>query len=135
LCASAYLPWRASASPRDYTWQLGKEGTPHGIAALVQVHETYAGGGTEVLWADDDLYVMRRLGADRQPGLVFVLNNPGDRWNGAWVTTQWRNIRCAPVAWWSGSDRNRPADQWTQEDGRGQFWAPPRGYVVYAPQL
>jgi alpha-amylase len=117
-----------------YNWQLGKEETPHGIAALVQAHENYAGGGTEVLWADDDLYIMQRPGDDRNPGLLFVLNNRGDQWNGTWVTTQWRNLRFAPVAWWSGSDLSRPADQWTQADGGGQFWAPPRGYAVYAPQ-
>ncbi len=105
-----------------------------GIAALVQVHETYAGGGTEVLWADDDLYIMQRLGDDRTGGLVVVLNNRGDRWNGAWVTTQWRNSRFVPAAWWSGSDLHRHSDQWAEADGRGQFWAPPRGYVVYAPQ-
>ncbi|MBH0206133.1 MAG: DUF1939 domain-containing protein [Nitrospira sp.] len=100
----------------------------------MQVHETHAGGGTQVLRADDDLYIMQRLGDDRHPGLVFVLNNRGDRWNGAWVQTQWRNIRFSPVAWWSGSDLSRPADQWMQADGRGQFWAPPRGYAVYAPE-
>jgi len=117
-----------------YNWQLGKEETPHGIAALVQAHETYAGGGTNVLSTDDDLYIMQRLGDGEKRGLLFVLNNRGDRWNGAWVPTQWRNVRFAPVAWWSGSDLGRPADQWTQGDGWGQFWAPPRGYTVYAPQ-
>lgn len=116
-----------------YNWQLGKEGTPHGIAALVQAHTTYAGGGTDLLWADDDLYIMQRSGDAEKSGLLFVLNNHGARWNGAWVPTQWRDIRFAPVAWWSGSDLSRPADQWTQGDGWGQFWAPPRGYVVYAP--
>jgi alpha-amylase len=116
-----------------YNHGLGQEGTPHGIAALVQSHETLAGGGTEVLWADDDLYVMQRLGADGKPGLIFVLNNRGDRWNGAWVPTQWSNVGFAPVAWWSGSDLSRPSDQWAAGDGRLQVWAPPRGYVVYGP--
>jgi alpha-amylase len=117
-----------------YNWQLGKEETPHGIAALVQAHETYAGGCTDLLRTDDDLYIMQRLGDGEKRGLLFVLNNRGDRWNGAWVPTQWRNVRFAPVAWWSGSDLGRPADQWAQADGWGQFWAPPRGYAVYAPQ-
>ena len=118
-----------------YNWNLGLEGTPHGIAALVGAHETLAGGGTEVLWVDDDLYVMQRPGHERNPGLVFVLNNRGDRWNGASVTTRWRNARLAPVAWWSARDLARPADQWAQADGRAELWAPPRGYVVYAPQV
>jgi alpha-amylase len=118
-----------------YDWGLGREGSPHGIAALVRAHEAYAGGGTEVLWVDHDLYVMQRLGHGNAPGLVFVLNNRGDRWNGAWVSTRWRDTLFSPVAWWSGADLARPADQGTHSDGRGQFWAPPRGYVVYAPRV
>jgi alpha-amylase len=116
-----------------YNWSLGKEGTAHGIAALVRAHETWAGGGTEVLRADDDLYIMQRLGYEAKPGLVFVLNNAGNRWNGSWVSTQWRGARFVPLAWWSGSDLARPEDQWAGSDGRAQFWAPPRGYVVYTP--
>lgn len=118
-----------------YNWNLGREGTPHGIAALVAAHESFAGGGTETLWVDDDLYVMQRLGYGGKPGLVFALNNRGDRWNGTWVTTQWRGVGFTPVAWWSGTDLARPADQWAQPDGRAEFWAPPRGYVVYAPRV
>lgn len=118
-----------------YNWGLGKEGTPHGIAALVNVHETTAGGGTEILWIDDELYIMQRLGDGQRPGLVFALNNRGDRWGGAWVSTKWRNVEFSPLAWWSGADLARPAHQWTSWDGRAQFWAPPRGYAVYAPRL
>jgi alpha-amylase len=118
-----------------YNWELGREGTPHGIAALVTAHENFAGGSTEVLWVDDDLYVMQRLGYGGKPGLVFVLNNRGDGWNGAWVSTQWREVNFSPVAWWSRSDLARPADQRAQTDGRAEFWAPPRGYVVYAPHM
>jgi alpha-amylase len=120
---------------KDYfNWDLGKEGTPNGIAALVAAHERLAGGGTEVLWADDDLYVMQRLGYGDKPGLVFALNNRGDGWGGGWVSTRWRNTPFVPVAWWSARDLSRPDDQRAEADGRAQFWAPPRGYVVYAPQ-
>ena len=118
-----------------YNDDLGKEGTPHGIAALVKAHESLAGGGTQILYLDDDLYLMQRLGWGGKPGLVFALNNRGDRWNGAWATTQWRNVAFKPLAWWSGSDLSRPSDQWAAGDGRAQFWAPPRGYVVYGPEV
>jgi alpha-amylase len=64
---------------------------------------------------------------------VFALNNRGDRWTGACVSTKWHDVAFRPVAWWSGSDLARPADQWASGDGRAEFWAPPRGYVVYAP--
>ena len=117
-----------------YNWSLGMEGTPNGIAALVHAHEAYAGGGTEVRHADDDLYIMERLGDGEKPGLVLALNNRGDRWNGTWVTTRWRDTPFVPVAWWSATDRATPADQYAARDGRAEFWAPPRGYAVYAPR-
>lgn len=117
-----------------YNWGLGQEGTPHGIAALVGAHGAYAGGETDTLWVDDDLYIMQRRGFDTRPGLVLALNNRGDRWNGAWVSTRWRNQDLVPVAWWSATDRSRPDNQHAFEDGRAQFWAPPRGYAVYAPR-
>lgn len=116
-----------------YVDSLALPDTPNGIAALVAVHEKYAGGATDVLWLDDDLYVMQRRGQGDQGGLIYVLNNRGDRWNGAWVRTQWPGIRFEPVAWWSGTDLNRPDRQYSAADGSAQFWAPPRGYVVYAP--
>jgi alpha-amylase len=118
-----------------YGYNLGMEGTPHGIAALVQAHEKYAGGGTQILWCDDNLYIMQRTSYDNIPGLIYILNNHGGEWKGAWVSTRWQNVEFQPVAWWSKSDLNRPSSQTTQPDGRAQFWAPPRGYVVYAPRF
>jgi alpha-amylase len=117
-----------------YDWDLGQPGSPHGIAALVRAHEAHAGGATDVLWVDRDLYVMQRPGHGSARGLVYALNNRGDRWNGAWVSTRWRDTAFTPIAWWSGTDRSRPADQRSSADGRAQFWAPPRGYAVYAPE-
>jgi alpha-amylase len=113
---------------------LAQEQTPHGIAALVRAHQSYAGGRTQVLFADDDLYVMQRLGYGGQPGLVYILNNRGDAWNGTRVTTRWRDAEFTPVAWWGRTDLNRPEVQRSQSDGSAQFWAPPRGYVVYRPR-
>ena len=106
--------------------------TPNGIAALVSTHETYAGGNTEVLHVDDNLYIMQRTGFENKPGLVYVLNNRGDNWNGRFVTTKWTNASFHPVAWWSKTDAARPINQSTDRDGRAQFYAPPRGYAVYA---
>ncbi|MCG3153639.1 MAG: Alpha-amylase [bacterium] len=114
---------------------LHLSGTPHGIAALIQAHEIYAAGTTAVLYVDDDFYLMQRTGAGGSPGLIYALNNRGDAWRGAWVTTQWRNAGFTPVAWWSPTDRNRPNDQQAAADGRAEFYAPPRGYVIYAPKI
>lgn len=116
-----------------YNFDLALEGTPNGIAALVKAHNSNAGGGTRVLYVDDDLYIMQRGGHENQPGLVYVLNNRGDRWHGAWVSTQWQGVEFEPVAWWSAADLSRPQDQFSGSSGSAQFYAPPRGYAVYAP--
>ena len=117
----------------DYFEQgLGQPGSPHGIAALVDAHERYAGGASFVRHADDDLYVMERPGWESAPGLVFVLNNRGDGWNGTFIDTTHANTAYRPVAW-SGRDGATPEATSTGGDGRGQFWAPPRGYAVYVP--
>jgi alpha-amylase len=75
---------------------------------------------------------MQRTGYSDKPGLVYVLNNRGDNWNGKLVATDFYNVTLRPVAWWSKSDLARPIDQTTDRDGRAQFYAPPRGYAVYA---
>jgi alpha-amylase len=115
-----------------FNYNLALDGTPNGIAALVRAHEKLAGGNTQTLWLDDELYIMQRTGFEDKPGLVYVLNNRGDNWLGGLVTTQWYNAVLEPVAWWSKSDPARPIDQTTDRDGRAHIYAPPRGYTVYA---
>lgn len=121
---------------KDYfNYNLALEGTPNGIASLVNTHETYAAGPTQTLWLDDDLYIMQRNGYTDKPGLVYVLNNRGDGWNGRSVTTQWKNTAFSPVSWWSAADMSQPFKQFTNSEGQANFYAPPRGYTVYAPQV
>src|SRR5215472_714168 len=116
-----------------YNFGLAKTDTANGIAALVAAHEKYAGGTTQVLFTSDDVYIMQRTGDGEHPGLVYVLNNRGDSWNGATVFTQWHDVRMEPVAW-GGHDTRRPGTKWAAGDGHGDFWAGPRGWAVYAPQ-
>ena len=119
---------------QDYfNFNLAARGTPNGIAALVSAHEGYAGGTTSILYADTDLYVMQRGGFGRQPGLIFVLNNRGEAWNGKTVSTQWQTRRMVPIAWWGRDDRSMPAEKRTDLNGVADFWAAPRGYAVYVP--
>ena len=115
-----------------FNHNLALDGTPNGIAALVQAHEKHASGETNILYVDDNLYIMERTGFGDTPGLVYVLNNRGDNWNGKLVATSRSNASFGPVAWWSKSDMARPVNQSTDRDGRAQFYAPPRGYAVYA---
>ncbi len=117
-----------------YNWGLGLEGQKGGIAELVRVHEVYAGGKTNVLYVDDNLYIMQRTGHNAQKGLIYVLNNRGDAWSGAEVVCQWKNKGFHPVAWRGCNDLGIPYSVTTNENGLGSFWAPPRGYAVYVPQ-
>ena len=75
---------------------------------------------------------MQRSGYGDEPGLVYILNNRGDTWNGRLVATDWPNVSFQPVAWWSKTDLARPMNQHSDWAGRAQFYAPPRGYAVYA---
>ena len=121
---------------QDYfTWNLAKEGTPHGIAALVEAHEKHAGGMSSVIYLDNALYIMQRNGWEEQKGLLYVLNAKpsSDGWNGARVQTRWRNTNFKPIAWSENAD-GAPKNQTTDGSGRGEFWAPPRGYAVYIPE-
>lgn len=117
-----------------YNFALAKRGSANGIAALVAAHERYAGGTTQVLHADDNLYIMQRPGASGRPGLAYVLNNHGDGWNGTTVQTQWSNVRLNPVAY-GGHDISRPDAKTTSGDGHADLWASPRGWAVYAPEV
>jgi alpha-amylase len=117
-----------------YNWSLAQEDNFSGIAALVKIHEGYAGGSTSVLYVDDNLYIMQRNGAGDQKGLIFVLNNQNN-WNGASVQTQWRNTNFKPAAWGGKNNAGIPEEKNTQENGWTDFWAPPRGYCVYIPQF
>jgi alpha-amylase len=116
-----------------YNWNLAQEDNDSGIAALIKVHENYAGGKTDILYCDDNLYIMQREGYSNQMGLVFVLNNTGE-WNGTSVQTQWRNHKFTPAAWRGKDNTDVPEDKFTDSNGRIDFWAPPRGYVVYVCQ-
>jgi len=116
-----------------YQYNLAKTGTLNGIDALVKAHEQFAGGSTSILYVDDNLYIMQRKGFGPQPGLIYVLNNNAT-WNGAWVQTQWLNKTMKVIAHWGSTDLAAPQDKQTNAEGWSDFWAPGRGYAVYAPQ-
>ncbi len=114
---------------------LAKENTTSGIAALIKIHEQYANGNREILYVDDELYIMQRLGAEDKPGLVFVLNNKGNVWNGTAVQTKWINATFNATAYYSAIDTSVPESKQTDENGIADFWAPPRGYAIYVTAI
>ena len=115
-----------------YSFGLGRPDHPGGIAALSLAHERHAKGPTQVLYVDDSLYVMQRLGVEREGGLVFVLNGGDSEWRGVAVQTAFVDSSLSPVAFGSNVDPATPSSKVTDSGGRADFWAPPRGYVVYA---
>ena len=115
-----------------YNWGLARPGGPDGVEALVKVHEQNAAGPAQVLYVDDDFYVMQRPGAEGKDGLVFALNNRGD-WKGTRVRTHWGDTRLVPVAY-GGRDPAKPTDKYTDSSGVTDIWAAPRGFAVYVPQ-
>lgn len=126
--SDAYVFWK------DYfEYGLGQPDTPHGIAALARLRATFAHGEQRELWLDDDLYITERAGTQDSPGMILVLNNRG-AWNGATVTTGWRNARFVPLAWRGASDMAEPESKHSDERGRVELWAAGRGYAVYVPR-
>ncbi len=115
-----------------FTFQLARPGTPNGIAALVDVHERLARGGTDVLHVDDSLYVMQRRGLEGTGGLILVLNGSREAWRGVRVETAFPAMRLDAIAYGSDLDAGTPEAKHTDARGGGDFWAPPRGYAVYA---
>jgi len=119
---------------QDYfNCDLAQPDNHSGIDALVKIHEENAAGSTQILFNNDDLYIMQRSGTGDQNGLVFVLNNR-DTWNGTWVQTRWNNKRLIPAAWCGRDEISVPEPKLTNESGWSDLWAPPRGYAVYLPQ-
>lgn len=115
------------------TYGLAEPGQSSGIERLTKVHESRAGGGTNVLYVDDVFYVMERTGFGDQPGLVFTLNNMGETVSQR-VRTVFPNKMLKPLAWRGRYSSTSPATVATDGNGWCQVEAPPRGYVVYGPE-
>jgi alpha-amylase len=117
-----------------YDFDLAQTGNESGIDALISAHENYAGGESDILYVDDDLYILQRRGHDKQRGIIYVLNKTEGKWNGERVETQWKNTKFTPVAWRGKDNLGIPQITFTDDNCFGAFWAPPRGYAVYVPE-
>jgi len=110
-----------------YNNALARAGTPNGIDALIAAHHRNAGGDSQILHVDPDLYIMQRAGLRddhaQQSGLIYVLNNLGDKWSGTTVKTKWKNQRFVPVAW-TVTTRQLPTNA-LRTGSSSEFPAPP----------
>jgi alpha-amylase len=113
-----------------FNYGLAEPDGASGIERLVQLHESHAGGATNILHVDDILYVMERSGAGAQPGLLFTLNNGGNALK-KWVKTGCSNRTYQPLAWRGRDYLDTPLAATADADGWCEIEAPPRGYVVY----
>jgi alpha-amylase len=121
---------------RDYfDFNLAQKGNKNGIDALILIHEQYAGGESDLLYVDDDLYILQRRGYNYQKGLIYVLNKREGSWNGKRIQTKWKNTEFMPLAWRGTDNQSVPQAISTDVDSFGDFWAPPRGYAVYVPNI
>ena len=121
---------------RDYyDFNLAQTGNESGIDALISAHEKYAGGFSNILYVDDNLYILQRCGHENQKGLIYILNKTEGNWNGKRVQTQWKNTKFTPLAWRGTADLSIPQTVYTDDNSFGDFWAPPRGYAVYGPEV
>lgn len=74
------------------------------------------------------LYVARRDGGNGRPAVYIVINNHPTEWRGVWVNTDYPNQTFRDYTY-------QAMDKTAAGDGRVDFWAPPRGYAIYVPDL
>lgn len=95
------------------------------LKQLILIHNTLATGDVEVLYADDDEYIMRRAGEGNNPGLILYISTSEDV-KAREVQTLWNST---PVMDYTG---NISYTTTTTESGKVTLRAPADGYAVYS---
>ncbi|NJW51325.1 alpha-amylase [Salinimicrobium oceani] len=93
---------------------------------LILIHNTIATGETEVLYVDDDEYVMKRNGTSSNPGMILYINTSGNVKARANIQTNWN---ATPVMDYSNSIDFQTS---TGSDGKVTLRAPANGYAIYS---
>lgn len=92
---------------------------------LILIHNTIATGDVEVLYADDDEYVMKRKGTGTNPGLVlYISTNSGIKRRT--VNTSWNSTPIMDYSY------NTDYTTVTGENGSATIEAPANGYAIYS---
>jgi alpha-amylase len=114
----------------------------NGIKQLVWCREQLANGSPniQILKSNDgDCVIYGSYGySASSPGYIVVINDNASSWKGYTVQTgngylKSKTLKC--YAWSStiNGQNSQPLNKYCDSNGNVELWAPPRGYVVYAP--
>lgn len=95
------------------------------IKQLILIHNTIATGSIEVLYVDNDEYIMKRGGSGENPGLILYITTQGSSKRRA-VDTDWNS---RTIMDYSG---NTSYTATTDADGSVMIEAPADGYAVWS---
>lgn len=95
------------------------------LKTLISIHNSIAVGDVEMLYIDEDEYVMKRSGTGTNPGLILYIsiNNNTKRRT---VSSNWNNVTLKD---YSGNTTYSPT---SDENGMVQIEAPSNGYAIYS---
>jgi alpha-amylase len=94
------------------------------IEQLILIHNTIATGSTEILYADEDEYVMRRNGSGNNPGLILYLSLNGNKRRT--VNTNWNSTTLMDYTY----NTNYTAQ--TSSNGIVTIESSSAGYAIYS---
>ncbi|MFD2518454.1 alpha-amylase [Salinimicrobium flavum] len=93
---------------------------------LILIHNSIATGDVEVLYVDNDEYIMKRNGSGSNPGLILYINTSINMKARSNIQTNWDST---PVMDYSN---NIDFMITTSEDGTVSLRAPANGYAIYS---
>jgi alpha-amylase len=93
---------------------------------LILIHNTIATGDMEILYVDDDEYIMKRSGSANNPGLVLYINTSGGQKARTNIDTDWNSTTLMDYS------NNINYTPMTNESGVVELRAPANGYAVYS---
>ncbi|MGB7786664.1 MAG: alpha-amylase [Salinimicrobium sp.] len=96
------------------------------LQQLIKIHNALAKGEVEVLYVDDDEYIMKRKRTATNPGLILYLNTNGNMKIKNDIDTDWN---MAKIMDYTGNTDYSPV---TDENGMVSLRAPANGYAIYS---
>lgn len=95
------------------------------LKKLIQLHNTLATGEVEILFNDNDEYVMRRKGTSTNPGLILYINTSSNTKRRT-ITSHWTNTTLMD---YSGKTTYKPT---SGADGSVSIEAPAGSYSIWS---